>query len=148
MRELVLDRLLRNPRGYTVNELMERVNKELVFEGLRPITAGNTIRNDLTNISNRFKQPIREVTRGHAIYFSYEDPNFTIYKSQLTQREMRLIYALLQNIKYLDAWHGSIIYQELEETVRDFVQLDCYQMPLFLVGCVVFIDDKRQLVTV
>jgi hypothetical protein len=145
VRELVLDRLLRNPRGYTVNELMERVNKELVFEGLRPITAGNTIRNDLTNISNRFKQPIREVTRGHAIYFSYEDPNFTIYKSQLTQRELRLIYALLQNIKYLDAWHGSIIYQELEETVRDFVQLDCYQLPFVIYENYTSDEEQRHL---
>ena len=145
VRELVLDRLLRNPRGHTINDLMERVNRELVFEGLRPITAGNTIRNDLTNISNRFKQPIREVKRGHAIYFSYDNPNFSIYKCQLTQRELRLIYALLQNVKYHDAWHGSIIYQELEETVSDFVQLDCYQLPFIIYENAMSDEEQRHL---
>ena len=50
VREIVIDRCLREQRGYTARELMERVNETLEFEGLRPITSVNTIHNDLVNI--------------------------------------------------------------------------------------------------
>ena len=37
VREIILDRCLRKRRGYTVNELLDKVNKELEFNGLSPV---------------------------------------------------------------------------------------------------------------
>lgn len=132
VREIILDRYLRKRRGYTINELMELVNKHLVLEGFRPITAGNTIRNDLTYISNRWKQPIRESKRRQAICYCYEDPSFSIFKCEFTLAEKQFIHSLLINCKFMDILQGSPLCQELEEHLREELYPDSYEQPILI----------------
>ncbi len=132
VRELVLDRCLRKRRGYTVEELMEKVNETLMFEGLPVITSTNTIRNDLTNISNRWKKSLVKGKRRQAIVYAYEDPNFSIYNSQLTREELRQLHTVLMNAKFIDAYQGSIMYPELCERLAGILELSFYEQPILL----------------
>ncbi len=132
MRELIIDKCLQERRGYTITQLMDRVNKALRLDGLRPVTSGNTIRNDIENIANRYKQPINRVKRGHAIYFSYRDANFSKFKCQLSNAELRLFHNILMNLKYIDVYQGSIMYNEMSEALKEQLQLRFYQQPILL----------------
>jgi len=132
VRELIIDKCLQERRGYTITQLMDCVNKALRMDGLRPVTSGNTIRNDIENIANRYKQPINRVKRGHAIYFSYRDPTFSKFKCQLNNSELRLFHNILMNLKFIDVYQGSIIYNEMSEALKEQLQLRFYQQPILL----------------
>lgn len=136
VREIVIDRCLREQRGYTARELMERVNETLEFEGLRPITSVNTIHNDLMNIANRWKQPITMGTRGGkrrpSVVYRYRDPDFSIFNCQLSRRELKFLYSLLLDAKTQDIWQGSAVFKELEEHIRGILHLTCHQLPILL----------------
>lgn len=132
VREIIIDRCLQERRGYTIEQLMERVNKALLFDGLCPVTSGNTIRNDIENIANRWKQPMNRIKKGHAIYFSYKDPAFSIFNSQLTDAELRHLHSVLLSVKFLDVYQGCLIYTELSERLKDMLSLDCFQPPILL----------------
>lgn len=132
VREIIIDRCLQERRGYTIEQLMERVNKALRFDGLSPVTSGNTIRNDIENIANRWKQPMNRIRKGHAIYFSYHDPTFSIFNSQLTDSELYHLHDVLLTVKFLDVYQGCLIYTELSERLKDTLHLDCYETPILL----------------
>ncbi len=132
VRELIIDRCLQKRRGYTIEELMEKVNEALMFEGLPAVTSTNTIRNDLTNISNRWKKSLVKGKRRQAIVYAYEDPEFSIYNSQLTRAELRQLHAVLMNAKFLDAYQGSIMYPELCEKLSGILELGFYEQPILL----------------
>lgn len=132
VRELVIDRCLQERRGYTIEELMEKVNKALMFEGLNPVTSTNTIRNDLTNISNRWKVSLVKGKRRQAVVYAYSDRDFSIYYSQLTHAELRQLHAVLMNVKFLDAYQGSSLFPELCEKLEGILQLNFYQQPILL----------------
>lgn len=132
IRELILDRCLQERRGYTIEQLLERVNRALIFEGLRPVTSGNTIRNDLDTIANRWKQALIQERKGKALCFSYRDPSFSIFNSQLTHSELKHLHSALLTIKYLDAYQGSLIYTELNERLKEILKVDHFQVPILL----------------
>jgi predicted branched-subunit amino acid permease len=48
-REIIIDRLLRERRGYSIMELWERVNNALDLEGFAPVSE-SSIRNDLKDV--------------------------------------------------------------------------------------------------
>jgi len=132
VREIILDRCLKKRRGYSVNELLEKVNKELEFNGLRPVTSGNTIRNDLTNISNRWQQPIEEFKRGHAVCYRYEDPSFSIYQGQLSRSEIKILHSVLINAKFQDLYQGCSLFDELISKMEGQLYPHAYQQPILL----------------
>lgn len=132
VRELIIDKCLQDRRGYTVNELLSRVNKALKTDGLPLVTSGNTIRGDIENIANRYKQPINRVRHGHALRFSYRDPSFSIFKCELSNQELRVFHDLLMNLKFLDVYQGSILFNELSEALKEQLQLRCYQSPVLI----------------
>ena len=132
VREIILDRCLKKRRGYSVNELLEKINKELEFNGLRPVTSGNTIRNDLTNISNRWQQPIEEFKRGHAVCYRYADPSFSIYHGQLSRSEIKLIHSVLLNTKFMDLYQGCSLFDELITKMEGQLYPHAYQQPILL----------------
>lgn len=132
VRELIIDECLRDQRGHSIKEMMELVNKALELEGLNPITSENSIRNDICNIANRWKQKIKTERRGHAIYFSYDDPTFSIFKCQFTRKELMMFHVILMNLKFLDAYQGSFLYSILSEALERHLQLRCYQLPFLM----------------
>lgn len=105
IRHMVLDRCLREPGGNSIEEMMRRVNKALAREGKRLITAGNTIRNDLTDISNQWNQTIEYSIRRRTFYFSYSNPDFSIYHGQLTLKEMQLVLQALLMLMFCNMEH-------------------------------------------
>lgn len=132
IREVIIDRCMQERRGYSIKQLMRKVNEALDFEGLLPVTSENTIRNDLETISNRWKQEIIRERRSSAFYFRYKDPTFSIFNNQLTKAELRYVHTLLMNTKFMDQYQGCLIHKELSERLRDILNLSCYEQPLLL----------------
>lgn len=80
IRYKVLDRCLRRG-GYSTVRLMEAVSKELEFQGYEPVTALNTIRNDLRYIDSTYPDVhIVETKSGRNKTYAYENPESSIYK--------------------------------------------------------------------
>lgn len=88
IRYKVLDRCLRRG-GYSTAQLMAAVSEELEFQGYEPVTALNTIRNDIRYIEATYPNITVVTTKiGRNKSYSYEDPNSSIYKLQLSDEEL------------------------------------------------------------
>lgn len=88
IRYKVLDRCLRRG-GYSTVRLMEAVSKELEFQGYEPVTALNTIRNDLRYIDSTYPDVhIVETKSGRNKTYAYENPESSIYKLQINDDEL------------------------------------------------------------
>lgn len=88
IRYKVLDRCLRRG-GYSTLKLMEAVSEELEFQGYEPVTALNTIRNDLRYIENTYPDVhIVENKSGRNKTYAYENPDTSIYKLQFNDDEL------------------------------------------------------------
>lgn len=88
IRYKVLDRCLRRG-GYSTVRLMEAVSKELEFQGYEPVTALNTIRNDLRYIDSTYPDVhIVETKSGRNKTYAYENPESSIYKLQFNDDEL------------------------------------------------------------
>ena len=88
IRYKVLDRCLRRG-GYSTLKLMEAVSEELEFQGYEPVTALNTIRNDLRYIENTYPDVhIVEIKSGRNKTYAYENPDSSIYKLQFNDEEL------------------------------------------------------------
>jgi predicted DNA-binding transcriptional regulator YafY len=69
--------------------LKDAVNKELVGAGYAPITALNTIRQDLLHIECYHPNVHIEVKKvGRNVTYAYEDPDSSIYKLQFSDEEL------------------------------------------------------------
>lgn len=112
IRERVLDRCLQNRRGYTTVELMERVNAKLESYGFEHVTALNTIRNDITAISNRYHITIEEVRDGRSVKYRYRDGDFSIFNSSLTDDE---VVELRQAVTVLSRFDGMPAFEWVAE---------------------------------
>lgn len=88
VREIVLDRCLRSKSRYTMADLMDAVNRELEARNLEPVKSRHTILDDLSYISNRWNVVIKTEKKGLYTYYSYEDPNFSIYNMALSDEEI------------------------------------------------------------
>ena len=132
VREIILDRCLRERKGYSINELLDKVNMELEFNDLRPVTSGNTIRNDLTNISNRWNKAIDEFKRGHATCYRYRDPSFSIFNGQFSLSEIKVLHSVLLNTKFMDLYQGCSLFQELFNKMEGQVYPNAYEQPILL----------------
>lgn len=88
IRYKVLDRCLRRG-GYSTAMLMEEVSRELEFHGYEPVTALNTIRNDLRYIDSTYPNvTIVENKSGRNKTYAYEDNDSSIYKLQFNDDEL------------------------------------------------------------
>ncbi len=88
IRYKVLDRCLRRG-GYSTIQLMAAVSEELEFQGYEPVTALNTIRNDLRYMEATYPNvEIVETRTGRNKTYSYKDPKSSIYRLQLTDDEL------------------------------------------------------------
>ena len=99
IREMVLDRCLRGKRKYTMQDLMDACNKELRNHELSEVTSLNTIRQDIRNIESRYYTIVEDKRVGRNIYYSYKDPNFSIFDAPLTEDELRHLNDTLLMLK-------------------------------------------------
>lgn len=98
----VLDRCLRRG-GYSTDQLIEAVNRELDMRGYPIVTASNTIRKDLDHIAANYPVTIEAVRNGRNITYAYEDRTMSIYKVAMTDDEM---VQLTQAISLLSRFKG------------------------------------------
>lgn len=109
IRYKVLDRCLRRG-GYSTARLMDAVSKELEFQGYEPVTALNTIRNDLRYIGATYPNvTIVETKSGRNKTYSYEDPNSSIYKLHLAMKNLASyhnVWQFCQNLRDFLKWSG------------------------------------------
>lgn len=97
----VIDRCLSDKsRMYSTAEIMEQCNKELEERGYAPITALNSIRNDMAEIEKNYPDAlIEEVRVGRNIYYRYENPNYSIYSPPLKSEEVAQLTQMLGVLK-------------------------------------------------
>ena len=130
-REIIIDRLLRKRRGYSVYEILDIVNESLNFEGFGPVSI-TTIRRDLDTIRFRYKQKLEAKKKSHNVYFRYEDPDNTIFNNVLTFGEIQQIQSALLAIRFSDELQGTLMYKELSKRLADMFDLDPGSDPVVL----------------
>ena len=97
----VIDRCLSDKsRMYSTAEIMKQCNKELENRGFAPITALNSIRNDMRQIEKNYPDgTIQEIREGKNIYYHYEDSNFSIFSPPLKSEEVVQLTQMLGILK-------------------------------------------------
>lgn len=130
-REIIIDRLLRNRRGYCISEILEKVNNALELEGFRPVSI-NTIRNDMHNFQYLFRMRLIVEKKGCREYFRYEDPECSVFKNLLTMGEMQQLHAALQSLRFLDAVQGTLMYKEMTNRLCGLLKLETADRPVVI----------------
>ena len=111
-RERIIDRCLQSRRGYSTQEIFDKSNDALEHRGELPISALNTIRNDILSIENRWHIVVEQIRSGREIRYRYEDPHFSIFNTPLNEEE---IAQLTQSISMLRRFEGMPGFEWVEE---------------------------------
>ncbi len=136
-REMIIDRCLQSRRGYSTSEMMEKCNDALERRGDVPITATNTIRNDILAIESRYGVVVEEIKDGRNIRRRYQDPHFSIYNSPLTENEIAQLTQSISLLKRFDGMPGFEWVNELNVHIQTAVNTE--------VKPIVAFDENRQL---
>ena len=111
-REIIIDRCLQSRRGYSTQEILDKCNRALERRGDPPITASNTIRNDILSIENRWHVTVEPVKNGRNVRYRYQDPEFSIFNSPLNEFE---IEQLTQAVSVLRRFEGMPGFEWVDE---------------------------------
>lgn len=111
-RESIIDRCLQSRRGYSTQEIFDKCNDALERRGELPISALNTIRNDILSIENRWHIVVEQIRSGREIRYRYEDPYFSIFNTPLNEEE---IAQLTQSVSMLRRFEGMPGFEWVEE---------------------------------
>ena len=118
IREIVIDRCLQAKGGRTVPQMMKACNEALDLHGYRLVTSQNTIREDLTTISNRWHVVIESKRSGRQIYYSYKDKDFSIFKIPLSEEDISKVYGALEVMERFKGQGGFSWIEELSAHLR------------------------------
>ena len=130
-REIIIDRLLRERRGYSLQEILNKVNESLEWEGFPPVSE-SCIRKDLNVIQYLYNKKLTIEKHSFRLYFKYEDPESTIFTNVLTRGELHLIQSALNTIRYIDPMEGTMMYKELPERVAKILGLETEENPIVI----------------
>lgn len=98
--------------------MMLACNKELEFYGERPVTAMNTIREDINQITSNYPDAIIISQRvGRNIYYSYSDSDYSIFKIPFKDEELA---QLTQTITILTRFKGLPQFDWLDDFIDRF----------------------------
>lgn len=118
IRQRVLDRCLSSSLNYSMKDLMETCNRELLNQGEHPVTALNTIREDINQISINYPNAkIVERRDGRRIYYSYEDKNYSIFNIPFKDEE---VAQLTQTLMILSRFEGMPQFDWMEDFINRF----------------------------
>lgn len=128
IRYRTLDACFRNRRRrYFIEDLLEEVNDALAYYNATEVEM-RTLRADIRHMELEVKEyqgvQIEKMHDGHAIYYRYNDPSFTLFKHELTEEEAQMI---ADTIKLLSRFKGLPQFDWIEETLarlRQSFQLD------------------------
>lgn len=91
-------------RKYSTKMIFDRCNEELEKRDFYPITAMNSVRDDMEQIQRIYPgAEIESYRQGRNIYYRYADPNFSIFKTPMNPDE---IVQLTQTLKLLKRFQG------------------------------------------
>ena len=91
-------------RKYSTAKIFERCNEELLKRDFVPITAMNSIRDDMDQIQRIYPgADIESYREGRNIYYRYADPEFSIFKTPMKPDE---IIQLTQTLRLLRRFKG------------------------------------------
>ena len=131
IRQRIIDKCLGSPKNYSIKDLMEACNRELEFNGEHPITAMNTIREDLNQISTNYPDAVIESRRvGRNIFYSYKEKNYSIFKIPFNDQELA---QLTQTIAILSRFEGMPQFEWLDDFTSRFkssLNLDSENVPI------------------
>ena len=130
-REIIIDRLLRERRGYSIQEMLDIVNYELEQEGFRPVSK-STIRNDIHNFQYLFRMRLHVEKHSYREYFMYEDPECTMFQNLLTFGEMQHLHSALQSIRFLDGVQGTLMYKQLSDRLCSLLNVETAHEPVVI----------------
>ena len=98
----VLDQCLRSGHAYSGKELTEFINRELELRGEPTITSRTTLMDDLLNIENEYHTNIVRKKHGRQTTYQYEDPNFSIFSTELSEDDLLHLSQALDILKRFD----------------------------------------------
>ena len=84
----VLDQCLRSGHAYSGQELTDFINRELELRGEPRVTSRTTLMDDLLNIENEYHTNIVRKKHGRQTTYQYEDPNFSIFSTELSEDDL------------------------------------------------------------
>lgn len=132
-REIIIDRLLRERRGYSLQEIVNKVNDALDVEGFPPVSE-SCIRRDINVIQHLYNKKLTIEKRSFRFYYKYEDPECSIFTNVLTRGELQLIQSALNTIRYIDPMEGTMMYKELPERVGKILEVETEENPVVIYG--------------
>ena len=124
IREIIIDRCLKSRRGYSTIEIMDKCNEVLENRGEMPITASNTIRNDILSIENRWNIIVEQIRNGRNICYRYKDPEFSIYNSPFTEEEINSLTKSVSVLKRFEGMDGFEWVDELNARIKSTVNVN------------------------
>ena len=114
VREMVIDRCLRSKQRYSTADIMKAVNAELEARGEMPVKSRHTILDDIYSMADRWKIVVDSVRIGRVTYWSYRDPDFTIYELPLSDEE---IVNLTTTILMLKRFQGLPNFEWIQDLI-------------------------------
>lgn len=120
-RESIIDRCLRNRRGYSTQEIFDKCNDALEQRGEMPITALNTIRNDIFSIESRWDVVIETIRNGREIRYRYEDPHFSIFNHPLNESEIAQLTEAVSLLRRFEGMPGFGWVEEMSAHIQKTV---------------------------
>lgn len=100
-------------RKYSTKMIFDRCNEELERRDFLPITAMNSVRDDMDQIQRIYRgADIESYREGRNIYYRYSDPNFSIFKTPMKPDE---IVQLTQTLKLLQRFKGMPQFNWVDE---------------------------------
>ena len=114
LRIKVIDRCLSDrKRKYSTAMIFDACNEELLKRDFVPITAMNSVRDDIEQIQRVYPgAEVESVREGRNIYYRYADPEFSIYKTPMKADE---IIQLTQTLRLLRRFKGMPQFNWVDE---------------------------------
>ena len=98
----VLDQCLRSGHAYSGQELTDFINRELELRGEPRVTSRTTLMDDLLNIENEYHTNIIRKKHGRQTTYQYEDPNFSIFSTELSEDDILHLGQALDILRRFD----------------------------------------------
>lgn len=114
LRIKVIDQCLSDPkRKYSTAMIFQLCNEELERRDFCPITAINSIRDDMEQIERIYPgAEIESYREGRNIYYRYKDPEFSIFKTPMKADE---VVQLIQTLRLLKRFKGMPQFDWIDE---------------------------------
>ena len=99
LRVRILDGLLQQRKGVSIQECLRVINHRLKAKGIPTVTSKDTILKDMTEMANEHFiniESFHDPFDGRIIRYRYEDSSFSIYSTSLTEDEVKEIQGALE----------------------------------------------------